>query len=78
MGITPEGREVLPFGPKNHSKVGEGTSEGRGMGSLERAAEQFNEYVSPAVLEPEEDINMVTRSPEGSSLKLTMRIIALL
>ena len=22
--VKPEGREVLPFGPKNHSKVGEG------------------------------------------------------
>ena len=26
---NPEGSEALPFGPKNHSKVGEGTSGGQ-------------------------------------------------
>ena len=30
VGVNPEGSEALPFGPKNHSKVGEGTLEGRG------------------------------------------------
>ena len=43
-GVTPDGSEfdVLLFGPKNHSKVGEGTSEGRGMGS-KRVAEHISE-----------------------------------
>ena len=52
IGVTPEGSEALPFGPKNHSKVGEGTLDGRGMGS-KRVAEHISECVSPAVLEPE-------------------------
>ena len=44
-GVTPEaGSEALPFGPKNHSNVGEGTPEGRGLGSeRSRVAEQFSE-----------------------------------
>ena len=57
--VKPEGSEALPFGPKNHSKVGEGTLEGRGTGS-KRIAEQLSEYVSPAVVEPEGE--MVTGS----------------
>ena len=42
VGVNPEGSEALPFGPKNHSKVGEGTLEGRGTGS-KRIAEQLSE-----------------------------------
>ena len=42
IGVTPEGSEALLFGPKNHSKVGEGTLEGRGMGS-KRVAEHVSE-----------------------------------
>ena len=59
VGVNPEGSVALPFGPKNHSKVGEGTLEGRGTGS-KRIAEQLSEYVSPAVVEP--DGEMVTGS----------------
>ena len=33
IGITPDDSDMLPFKPKNHSKVGGGTSEGRGTGS---------------------------------------------
>ena len=29
VGVNPEGSEALPFGPKDHSKVGEGTSGGQ-------------------------------------------------
>ena len=42
VGVNPEGSEALPFGPKNHSKVGEGTLEGRGTES-KRIAEQLSE-----------------------------------
>ena len=61
VGVNPEGSVALPFGPKNHSKVGESTYalEGRGTGS-KRIAEQLSEYVSPAVVEPDEE--MVTGS----------------
>ena len=33
IGITPDGSDTLLFKPKNHSKVGGGTFEGRGTGS---------------------------------------------
>ena len=33
VGVTPEGSGALPFGPKNHSKVGEGIL-GSGKGGL--------------------------------------------
>jgi hypothetical protein len=49
MGVTPEGSEEL-FIPWNHSKVGAGTSEGRG--TVIRVAEHTNENVSPATPEP--------------------------
>ena len=52
VGITPEGSEVLPSGPKNHSKVGVGTLEGRGMGLI-RVAEHDNEKAFPAIPGPE-------------------------
>ena len=32
IAVTPEGRGALPFEPKNHSKAGIGTLEGRGTG----------------------------------------------
>ena len=67
-GVKPEGSEALPFGPKNHSKVGEGTSEGRGTGS-KRIAEQLSEYVSPAIVKPEEE--MVTGSNPCMYAKFT-------
>jgi hypothetical protein len=34
---APEGSEVSPFGPKNHSKVGVGILDGRGVGSTSTA-----------------------------------------
>ena len=43
ISVTPEGRELLPFGPKNHMKVGTGTLFGRGMESLLRVDEHINE-----------------------------------
>ena len=46
--------EVLPCGPKNHSNVGEGTLEGRGMGEV-RFAEHVSEKVFPAILGPERE-----------------------
>ena len=42
VGVKPEGSEALPFGPKNHSNVGEGMSECRGLGSR-RVAEHVSE-----------------------------------
>ena len=43
-GVTPDGSvlDALPFEPKSHSKIGEGTSEGRGMGS-KSVAEHISE-----------------------------------
>ena len=52
VGITPEGSEALASGPKNHSKVGEGTLEGRGMGLI-TVAEHDNEKAFPATPGPE-------------------------
>ena len=64
LGVTPEGGNELLSGPKNHSKVGEGTSEGKGTESGWRVVEQVSEWVSPAVpVEPEGE--MVT----GGTLK---------
>ena len=54
VGVTPEGSEALPCGPKNHSNVGEGTLEGRGMGEV-RFAEHVSEKVFPAILGPERE-----------------------
>ena len=51
VGVTPEGSEALL--PKNHSKYGVGTLEGR---EPRRVTEQISEYISPAVLEPEVEI----------------------
>ena len=42
IGVTPDGSAALPLGPKNHSKVGEGISEGSGTG-LKRVAEHVRE-----------------------------------
>ena len=44
MGVKPEGSGALPFGPKNHSKVGEGIL-GSGKGGFPelRVAEQVSE-----------------------------------
>ena len=50
--VTPEGSEALPSKPKNHSKVGEGTLVGRGMG-LVRVVEHVNENTFPVIPEPE-------------------------
>ena len=41
VGVNPDGSEALPFGPKNHSKVGEGTLDGREIGS-KRVAEHIS------------------------------------
>ena len=54
VGVTPEGSEALPCGPKYHSNFGEGTSEGRGMGEV-RFAEHVSEKVLPAILGPERE-----------------------
>ena len=39
--VTPEGSEAPPL--KDHRKFGEGTLEGRRLGSTERVAEQVSE-----------------------------------
>ena len=59
VGVNPDGSELLAFGPKNHSNVGEGILGSRRMGS-KRVAEHISKYISPAVLEPEEE--MITGS----------------
>ena len=46
---------MLLFGPKNHSKDGEGTFAGRGTG-LTRVAEHVSENVPPAIARPEEEM----------------------
>ena len=33
VGVKPQGSEALPFEPKNHSNIGEGMLECRGIGS---------------------------------------------
>ena len=43
--MTPEGSDALPFRPKSHSKFGEGTVAGRGMGLI-----SFAEHVRERVL----------------------------
>ena len=66
--ITPEGSEALPFGPKNHSNVGEGIFEGRGIGEM-RVAEHVSEKIYPAILRPEEESAMLSKSTvESKSL----------
>ena len=50
--MTPEGSEALPCGPWNHSKVGEGTLAGRGVGEI-RVAEHLSEKLFPAMFGPE-------------------------
>ena len=53
-GATSEGiSEALSL--NNHSNVGVGISEGRGKG-LARYAEHISEKVSPAILDPEEEM----------------------
>ena len=57
VGVTPEGSEAFPSGPKYHLNFGGGTSEGRG--SLLKITEQLvSERFSPAQpgLEPEAEI----------------------
>lgn len=61
IGVAPEGSGALLLGPKNHSKVGEGTLEGRGMGST-RTAEHISEEASPAI--PEREGEIVTGATE--------------
>lgn len=46
---------MLLFGPKNHSKDGEDTFAGKGMG-LMRVAEHVSENISPAIARPEEEM----------------------
>ena len=50
--VKPEGSEVLPFGPKNHS---EGKLLGRKFVGV-MVAEHTREAFPPAVLEPEEEM----------------------
>ena len=52
IGVTQVGSEALPSVPNNHSKRGEGTSEGRGIGSI-RVAEHDSEKAVPATPGPE-------------------------
>ena len=42
IGAAPEGSEALPFGPKNHLKLGVGIFDGRGTGST-RVVEHVSE-----------------------------------
>ena len=65
-GVTPEGSGSLAFGPKNHSKVGEGVMEGRGKSIT--VAEHVREKISPAVLELERAL-MVTFSVPKFTVK---------
>ena len=51
-GVTPEGSETLPCEPKDHSKVGEGTLVGRGMGLIS-LAEHVSEKAFPTTPGPE-------------------------
>ena len=52
--VTSEGSEVVSL--KNHSNRGVGIPDGRGKGAT-RFVEHVNEEVSPAVLDPEEEID---------------------
>ena len=66
--MTPEGSKVLPFGPKNHSKFGEGTLAGRGMGSI-----SFAEHVREKVL-PKTPGERVTELGKRSNLTVESNI----
>ena len=70
--VTLEGSELL-LGLKNHSKVGEGTSEGKGTESGWRVVEHISEKVPPAVpVEPEGE--MVTGGTLKSIPKFTVMV----
>ena len=70
VGVRPEGSGALPFGPKNQSKVGEGILGSGKEGLLspgERVAEQFSEYVSPAI---EEEPEEAMATEKGSEMRV--------
>ena len=62
----------MPFGPKNHSKLGEDTLEGRGMGEI-RVAEHLKVKKFPTTPGPEGEI--VTWLASNVIPKFTSHII---
>ena len=72
--ITPEGSELL-FGPKNHSKFGEGTLGGRGLGAI--VAEHTREELLPTVLEPERERSSLFQYPLKEIIIIINTIIIL-